>query len=162
VPVTNLGTKLDNNDDVASWTYRIPAGTASATARTIKRSGYRKMFAGGTNAETVNSAVVRAFVSGASKPTTEADALEFEAAGGSTKVICAYPSGWTGTPYFEMFGLAWAANSNFVAKDNMQVADARGTNEDGSLNGAMEYKVYAWELDTPLAAETTKFRVYFK
>lgn len=162
VPVTNLGTKLDDNDDTASWTYRIPAGTATAAARTIKRSGYRKMFAGGTNAATVNSAVVRAFVSKNSKPTTEAAALEFNAAGGSTKVICAYPASWTGTPYFEMFGLAWAANSNFVAKDNMQVADARGTNEDGSLNGAMEYKVYAWELDTPLAAETTKFRVYFK
>ena len=61
-----------------------------------------------------------------------------------------------------MFGLAWAENTNFKAKDNIDVADARGTNEDGTLNGAMSYKVYAWELETPLEAETTKFRVYFK
>ena len=162
-PKTNLGNLLDNNDDASTWTYRIPSGTATATKRDITRTGYRNMFAGGTTAATVNSAVIRGFsAKKGSKPTSESAALEFTAAGGTTKVICAYPSGWTGTPYFEMFGLAWAENSNFVAKDNVDVADARGTNEDGTLNGAMSYKVYAWELETPLEAETTKFRVYFK
>lgn len=162
-PKTNLGNLLDNNDETSSWTYRIPSGTATATARTIKRTGYRNMFAGGTTAATVDSAVIRGFTAKkSSKPTTEGAALEFTAASGTTKVICAYPSGWTGTPYFEMFGLAWAENSNFVAKSNVDVADARGTNEDGTLNGSMAYKVYAWELETPLEAETTKFRVYFK
>lgn len=162
-PKTNLGTVLDNNDDTSTWTYRIPSGTASATKRTIKRTGYRNMFAGGTTAANVNSAVIRGFEAKKnSKPTTEGAALEFTAAGGTTKVICAFPNGWTGTPYFEMFGLAWAENTNFAAKANVDVADARGTNEDGTLNGPMAYKVYAWELETPLEAETTKFRVYFK
>jgi hypothetical protein len=166
-PTTNLGTALDTDDSsaeaIAKWTYRIPAGSASATKRTIKRTGYRYMFAGGTTAATVDSKVVRAFEAKKnSKPTTEGAALEFTAAGGTTKVVCAFPNTWTGTPYFEMFGLAWAENSNFKAKDNINVADARGTNEDGTLNGAMAYKVYAWELETPLEAETTKFRVYFK
>lgn len=162
-PKTNLGNLLDNNDDAATWTYRIPSGTATATARTIKRTGYRNMFAGGTTAATVDSAVVRGFsAKKSSKPTSASAALEFTAAGGTTKVICAFPNGWTGTPYFEMFGLAWAENTNFKAKSNIEVADARGTNADGTLNGAMSYKVYAWELETPLEAETTKFRVYFK
>ena len=71
------------------------------------------------------------------------------------------PKSWTGTPSFEMFGLAWGENVDIVAKDNIQVADARGT-VDGALQGAMEYKLYAWELDTPLQAESTKFRVWFK
>ena len=166
-PKTNLGNYLDTDDSteeaIKAWTYRIPAGSTTATKRTIKRSGYRYMFCGGTTAATVDSGIVRGFTAKKnSKPTTEAAALEFEAAGGSTKVICAYPNGWTGTPYFEMFGLAWAENSNFKAKANVDVADARGTNDDGTLNGAMAYKVYAWELETPLEAETTKFRVYFK
>jgi hypothetical protein len=123
------------------------------------------MFCGGTAEATVNSAVVRDFsAKKSSKPTSESAALECTAAGGTTKVVCAYPSDWTGTPYFEMFGLAWAENSNFAARDNISVADARGTNGDGTLNGAKAYKVYSWELpaDAPLEAETTKFRVYFK
>ena len=166
-PKTNLGNELDTDDSsaeaIAKWTYRIPAGSTTATKRTIKRTGYRYMFAGGTTATTVDSAVIRGFSAKKnSKPTSESAALEFTAAGGTTKVICAFPNGWTGTPYFEMFGLAWAENSNFKAKDNVNVADARGTNADGTLNGAMAYKVYAWELETPLEAETTKFRVYFK
>jgi hypothetical protein len=92
----------------------------------------------------------------------ESEALEFTAAAGATKVFFAYPATWTGTPYFEMFGLAWGENTDIVAKDNIQVADYRGTNEDGTLNGATAYKLYAWELDTPLQAESTKFRVWFK
>ena len=92
---------------------------------------------------------------------SQSEALEFTAAAGATKVFFAYPSTWTGTPYFEMFGLAWAENSDFKAKDNIQVADARGT-VDGVLQGATAYKLYAWELDTPLQAESTKFRVWFK
>ena len=63
-----------------------------------------------------------------------------------------------------MFGLAWAENTNFVARTNVNVADARGNDAEGNPQGAMSYKVYSWELsaDAPLEAETTKFRVYFK
>ena len=162
-PKTNLGNLLDNNDDVDTWTYRIPSGTATATARTVKRTGYRNMFAGGTTAATVDSAVVRGFsAKKGSKPTSASAALEFTADGGTTKVVCAFPNGWTGTPYFEMFGLAWAENTNFAARTNITVADARGNDADGNPQGGMSYKVYSWELETPLEAETTKFRVYFK
>lgn len=156
IPVTNLGNPYE--------TARIPAGDVSITDKTVTFSGYRYAFAGGTTAATLDSAVVRAMSAKKSSKTSmdsQSEALEFTAAAGATKVFFTYPAGWTGTPYFEMFGLAWAENTDIVAKDNIEVADARGT-VDGVLQGAVDYKLYCWELDTPLQAETTKFRVWFK
>lgn len=156
IPVTNLGNPYE--------AAKIPAGSVSISDKTVTFSGYRYAFAGGTTAATLDSATVRAMTAKKSSKAsmdTEAEALEFTAAQGTTKVFFAYPASWTGTPYFEMFGLAWAENTDIVAKDNIQVADARGT-VDGALQGAVAYKVYCWELDTPLQAESTKFRVWFK
>lgn len=156
VPVTNLG-----NPYAAA---QIPAGSVTIADKTATFSGYRYAFAGGSTAATIDSAVVRSMTAKKNSKAsmdTEGEALEFTAAAGATKVFFAYPATWTGTPYFEMFGLAWATNSDIVAKDNIQVADARGT-VDGALQGAVAYKLYCWELDTPLQAESTKFRVWFK
>lgn len=156
IPVTNLGNPYE--------AARIPAGSVSISSKTATFSGYRYAFAGGTTAATLDSATVRAMTAKKSSKASmdsQAEALEFTAAQGATKVFFAYPATWTGTPYFEMFGLAWAENTDIVAKDNIQVADARGT-VDGALQGAVAYKVYCWELDTPLQAESTKFRVWFK
>lgn len=156
IPITNLGHAYAD--------AQIAAGNITIANKTATFSGYRKAFAGGTSAAAIDSAVARSMsATKTSKASmdSQSEALEFTAAAGATKVFFTYPSGWTGTPYFEMFGLAWAENSDFKAKDNIQVADARGT-VDGALQGAMEYKLYAWELDTPLQAESTKFRVWFK
>lgn len=156
IPVTNLGNPYE--------AARIPAGSVNISNKTATFSGYRYAFAGGTTAATLDSATVRAMTAKKSSKASmdsQAEALEFTAAQGATKVFFAYPATWTGTPYFEMFGLAWAENTDIVAKDNIQVADARGT-VDGALQGAVAYKVYCWELDTPLQAESTKFRVWFK
>lgn len=156
IPVTNLGNPYE--------AARIPAGSVSITDKTVTFSGYRYAFAGGTTAATLDSAVVRAMSAKKSSKASmdsQSEALEFTAAQGATKVFFAYPAKWTGTPYFEMFGLAWAENTDIVAKDNIEVADARGT-VDGVLQGAVDYKLYCWELDTPLQAESTKFRVWFK
>ena len=156
MPVTNLGNEYAD--------AKIAAGSISIDSKTATFSGYRKAFAGGASVAAIDSAVVRsmpAYKTSKASMDSQSEALEFSVAAGANKVFFAYPSGWTGTPYFEMFGLAWAENSDFAAKDNIQVADARGT-VDGVLQGAMEYKLYAWELDTPLQAESTKFRVWFK
>lgn len=156
VPVTNLG-----NEYAAA---QIPAGSVTISDKTVTFSGYRYAFAGGSTAATLDSAVIRSMSAkknSKSSMDSEGEALEFTAAAGATKVFFAYPATWTGTPYFEMFGLAWAQNTDIVAKDNVQVADARGT-IDGALQGAVDYKLYCWELDTPLQAESTKFRVWFK
>lgn len=159
VPVTNLGN--------AYPAAQITAGDVSIDNKTITYSGYRKAFAGGSTVATLDSAAIRA--ASATKNSfsavdSQSEALEFTAAAGDTKVFFAYPSTWsvgTKKPYFEMFGLAWGENTDIVAKDDVQVADARGT-VDGELQGAIAYKLYCWELDTPLQAESTKFRVWFK
>lgn len=156
IPVTNLGNEYPD--------AQIPAGSVSIANKTATFSGYRYAFAGGTTAATLDSATVRAMTAKKSSKASmdsESEALEFTAAQGATKVFFTYPATWTGTPYFEMFGLAWAENTDIVAKDNIQVADARGS-VDGVLQGATAYKLYCWELDTPLQAESTKFRVWFK
>lgn len=156
VPVTNLG-----NEYPAA---QIPAGSVTIADKTVTFSGYRYAFAGGTTAATIDSAVVRSMSAKKSSKASmdsESEALEFVAAQGATKIFFAYPSTWTGTPYFEMFGLAWAENGDFVAQDNIQVADARGT-IDGTLQGPVAYKLYAWTPAGPLTAESTKFRVWFK
>lgn len=156
VPVTNLGN--------AYASAQIPAGDVTIADKTVTFSGYRYAFAGGTTAATIDSAVARSMTAKKSSKTSmdsQSEALEFTAAAGATKVFFTYPATWTGTPYFEMFGLAWAENTDIVAKDNIQVADYRGT-VDGALQGAVAYKLYCWELDTPLQAESTKFRVWFK
>lgn len=152
IPKTNKG------NDCTDVTKRIAAGTKSKTSAAI--TGYRYAFAGGTNASTLNSSIIRgmsAKKSSKANMDSEGEALEFSAGKGSTKVFFAYPSTWTGTPYFEMFGLAWAENVNFAQKENIQVADARG----GS-NGLSSYKLYVWELNPGLEAENTNFRVWFK
>ena len=156
IPVTNLGNEYAD--------AQIPAGNVSIADKTVTFTGYRYAFAGGTTAATIDSAIVRAMSAKKNSKASmdsQSEALEFTVAQGATKVFFAYPATWTGTPYFEMFGLAWAENTDIVAKDNIQVADARGT-VDGALQGAVAYKLYCWELDTPLQAETTKFRVWFK
>ena len=159
VPVTNLGNAYAD--------AQIPAGEIEIADKTISFSGYRKAFAGGSTAAALDSAAIRA--ASATKTSfssmdSQSEALEFTAAAGATKVFFAYPSTWsvgTKKPYFEMFGLAWGENTDIVAKADVQVADARGTVE-GELQGAVAYKLYCWELDTPLQAESTKFRVWFK
>lgn len=159
VPVTNLGNPYAD--------AQIPAGDVTITNKTVTFSGYRKAFAGGSTAAVLDSAAIRSAIAtknSFSSMDSQSEALEFTVAAGATKVFFAYPSTWnvsTKKPYFEMFGLAWGENVDIVAKDDVQVADARGT-VDGELQGAVAYKLYCWELDTPLQAESTKFRVWFK
>jgi hypothetical protein len=152
IPKTNKG------NDCTDTTKRIAAGTKEKTSSAI--TGYRYAFAGGTNANNLDSSVIRSMSAkkdSKANMDAEGEALQFSAAKGSTKVFFAYPSTWSGTPYFEMFGLAWAENVNFIQKNNVQVADARG----GS-NGLSYYKLYVWELNPGLEAENTDFRVWFK
>lgn len=159
VPVTNLGNPYAD--------AQIPAGEVEIADKTVTFSGYRKAFAGGSTAAALDSAAIRAASAtknSFSSMDSQSEALEFTAAAGATKIFFAYPSTWnvsTKKPYFEMFSLAWGENVDIVAKDDVQVADARGT-IDGELQGAIAYKLYCWELDTPLQAESTKFRVWFK
>ena len=153
VPVTNLNNAYPD--------AQIPAGIVTIADKTVAFIGYRYGFAGGTNAATIDSQVVRG-MDAKKKATTEMDAqdkaLEFTAHNGDTKIFFAYPASWTGTPHFEIYGLAWSTINDFVAKTDITVADARGGNE-----GTTAYKLYVWEpKGGALTADETQFRVWFK
>ena len=124
------------------------------------------MYAGGSTAETIDSAAIRALGTTrkhTSKPTQNGTTdsnkpFEFTAGKGATKVIFAFPAGrmsGVSSPKFEIFTMAWGSTEGFV-KSTVKVADARG-----GENGLYDYDVYTYTPATPLAADSTKYRVYF-
>jgi hypothetical protein len=152
IPVTNLGNAYPD--------AQIPAGDVTIADKTISFSGWRRIFGGGTDAATIDSATIRALAqlkkTTDSVPTTSGGkGIVFNAAKGSTKVVFAYPSSWTSkTPKFEIFTMAWGTTEGFV-ESTVSVADATGT------GGYKDYKVYTYTPATPLAADNTQYCVYF-
>lgn len=150
--LTNLNTLPDSE-------VRIAAGTTPAVTDTL--TFVRKMFGAGTSEATVDSAVVRGMKSANASVIGAFAPFEFKAVAGDTKVVFAYPKALTTkTPKFEIFTMAWGETSGFVSSE-VEVADARGTNEDGTLNNAMTYTVWTYTPAGAFAAAETKYRVYF-
>lgn len=150
--LTNLNT-LPKND------VRITAGTTDNATDSL--TWVRKMFGKGTSEATVNSAVIRGMKSANASAVASTAPFEFIASAGDTKVVFAYPKAMTTkTPKFEIFTMAWGATEGFVSSE-VEVADARGTNEDGTLNNAMTYTVWTYTPAGAFAAAETKYRVYF-
>ena len=152
IPVTNLGNPYP--------AAQIPAGSVTIADKEISFSGWRRIFGGGTTAETIDSTAIRALTqlkkTTDSVPTTSGGkGFVFNAAKGSTKVIFAYPASWTSkTPKFEIFTMAWGATEGFE-KSTVSVADATGN------GGYKDYTVYTYTPATPLAADNTQYCVYF-
>ena len=141
---------LTNLNKLPETEVRIAAGSAEKTA-TI--TTYRKMFAGGTTASDIDSALIRGLGSNAKSSTS---GMEFKANVGDTKVVFAYPSNLTTkTPKFEYFTMAWESVGGFTKLGTVEVADARG-----GENGLKEYTVYTYTPAAPYAAET-KYKVSF-
>lgn len=150
--LTNLNTLPDSE-------VRITAGTTAAKTDTL--AFVRNMFGAGTTEADVNSAVIRGMTSATAKAVSSSAPFEFKAVAGDTKVVFAYPKALTTkTPTFEIFTMAWGETSGFVSSE-VEVADARGTNEDGTLNNAMTYTVWTYTPAGAFAAAETKYRVYF-
>jgi hypothetical protein len=150
--LTNLNTLPDSE-------VRIAAGTTPAVTDTL--TFVRKMFGAGTSEATVDSAVVRGMKSANASVVGASAPFEFKAVAGDTKVVFAYPKALTtNAPKFEIFTMAWGETSGFVSSE-VEVADARGTNEDGTLNNAMTYTVWTYTPAGAFAAAETKYRVYF-
>lgn len=150
---------LTNLNTLPSSEVRIAAGTTVAATDTL--TFVRKMFGGGTAEETVDSAVIRGEKSATASVVGSSAPFEFAAVAGDTKVIFAYPKALTTKePNFEIFTMAWGSTSGFVSSE-VEVADARGTNEDGTLNNAMTYTVWTYTPAGAFAAAETKYRVYF-
>ena len=152
IPVTNLGVEYPD--------AQIPAGNVVIDNKVAKFTGWRRIFGGGTTASTIDSTAIRALAqlkkTTDSVPTTSGGkGIEFNAAKGSTKVIFAYPATWTTkTPKFEIFTMAWGSTEGFV-KSTVSVADATGN------GGYKDYNVYTYTPATPLAADNTRYCVYF-
>lgn len=150
--LTNLNTLPDTE-------VRIAAGTTAAATDTL--TFVRKMFGAGTAEDTVDSTVIRGMKSANASVVGSSAPFEFSAVAGDTKVVFAYPKALTAkTPKFEIFTMAWGETSGFVSSE-VEVADARGTNEDGSLNNAMTYTVWTYTPAGAFVAAETKYRVYF-
>ena len=150
--LTNLNTLPDSE-------VRITAGTTAAVTDTL--TFVRKMFGGGTSEAVVDSAVIRGEKSATASAIASSAPFEFAAVAGDTKVIFAYPKALTTkTPKFEIFTMAWGETSGFVSSE-VEVADARGANEDGTLNNPMVYTVWTYTPAGAFAAAETKYRVYF-
>jgi hypothetical protein len=154
MPLTNLKNECADS--------QIEGGDIEVASKTATFSGYRYSFMGATSAANIESTVIRAASKKEKTKPTSSKPLELAAPKDTTKIFYAYPSSWSGTPNFQIESLGWLdANNDFVSKPNVQVADARGT-VDGVLQGAMEYKLYVWEMEEALKADTTNFRVFFK
>ena len=150
--LTNLNTLPDSE-------VRIAAGTTEAKTDTL--TYVRKMFGAGTAEADVDSAVIRGMGSATASVVGSSAPFEFKAVAGDTKVVFAYPKALTSkTPKFEIFTMAWGETSGFVSSE-VEVADARGTNEDGTLNNAMTYTVWTYTPAGAFAAAETKYRAYF-
>ena len=127
--------------------------TASSVNKTANITSFRKMFAGGTTVENIDSALIRSLSASEIASTSN---FEFKAEVGDTKLIFAYPSNLTSKkPKFEYFTMSWEPVGGFTELGIVQVADARG-----GTNGLKDYTVYTY---TPAAAYATetKYRVSF-
>ena len=149
---------LTNLNKLPATEVRISAGTTPAVSDTL--TFVRKMFGAGASGD-VDSAVIRAMKSANASAVGSSDPFEFSAVAGDGKVVFAYPKAMTTkTPKFEIFTMAWGATEGFVSSE-VEVADARGTNEDGSLNNAMTYTVWTYAPAGGFVAAETKYRAYF-
>lgn len=141
---------LTNLNKLPESEVRIAAGSANKTASI---TSYRKMFAGGTTAANVDSALIRGLGANAKASTSS---FEFKANVGDTKLVFAYPSNLsTNDPKFEYFTMAWESVGGFTKLGTVKVADARG-----GENGLKDYTVYTYTPAAAYAAET-KYRVSF-
>lgn len=147
----------DNLGDASNPEKKITANALTVADKTVNFRGFRYMYAGGTTAATVDSAAIRALAAkrkNNSKPSTSSY-FEFKGTKGDTKVIFSFPAAMTtGTPKFEIFTMAWGSTGGFV-EESVQVADAREN------DGYTAYRTFVYTPATPLAADETKYRVYF-
>ena len=149
---------LTNLNKLPASEVRIAAGTTDSVSDTL--TFVRKMFGGGASGD-VDSAVIRGMKSANASAVGSSAPFEFAAVAGDGKIVFAYPKALTTkTPKFEIFTMAWGATEGFVSSE-VEVADARGTNEDGTLNNAMTYTVWTYAPAGGFVAAETKYRAYF-
>lgn len=159
VPVSNLGNKVESLRIGAGDTES--KGSITIANKTVNFTGWRKMFMGAIAKDAeLTSANIRG-ITQVSKQESKS-AQTFTAPVGTEKLLIAVRSDYSAVkPKVEYFTMSWEEFSGFEDAGTAQVADYRGTNEDGTLNGAVTYKLWSY---TPAGAleAATQFRVTLK
>lgn len=156
-PVTNLGNFIGSDGkstpEYANGTKAI-AGTTKTGSATWKMKGYRKLFWGYKSSDdaladptAITSAQVRSLQNnGTTVPTT------YTVPAGTKQVYFAFPAGTKSSLSIankSALGAPVACEKlASTATNAVKVADARGTNEDGTLNGAVAYDLWFVNLDS--------------
>lgn len=164
-PVTNLGNFIDGSGkattEYADGTKAITAGTLASSA-TWTATGYRKWFWGymaTTDAledpTQITSAQIRALQkSKASSMDSYTQSSPWVVPAGTKQIFIAIPKG---KQTKKLTINNWSSLGSEVANTKMtttiDVADARGTNADGTLNGAAAYDIWYVNLDSGFGSD---------
>lgn len=164
-PVTNLGNFIDSSGKAttvyADGTKAITAGTLASSA-TWTATGYRKWFWGYMATEDaladptkITSAQIRALQkSKASSMDSYTQSSPWVVPAGTKQIFIAIPKG---KQTKKLTINNWSSLGSEVANTKMtttiDVADARGTNADGTLNGATAYDIWYVNLDSGFGSD---------
>lgn len=164
-PVTNLGNFIDSSGkattEYADGTKTITAGTLASSA-TWTATGYRKWFWGYmatadalADPTQITSAQIRALQkSKASGMDSYTQSSPWVVPAGTKQIFIAIPKG---KQTKKLTINNWSSLGSEVANTKMtttiDVADARGTNADGTLNGATAYDIWYVNLDSGFGSD---------
>ncbi len=164
-PVTNLGNFIDSSGkattEYADGTKAIVAGTLASSA-TWTATGYRKWFWGYMatadaleDPTQITSAQIRALQkSKASSMDSYTQSSPWVVPAGTKQIFIAIPKG---KQTKKLTINNWSSLGSEVANTKMtttiDVADARGTNADGTLNGATAYDIWYVNLDSGFGSD---------
>ena len=153
-PYTNLGKEKSDLKIKSNVTDPL---TASAT---VTYKGYRKIFGGGTSADSLTSATIYALPTMSKNsldPLANSDstAYEFTVANGSKTAVFAIPSDMITdkNPKFQLFTMSWGDTEALPS----QTVAVKAAGSSSTKN----YTVYAFSPTGGFTAETTRYRVYF-
>jgi hypothetical protein len=132
----------------------LAAGTVESSE--YKFTGQRNLFYGtgvGSTPE-LTSAIVRALTNKKLNP-TQNYSFNITVDIGQQYILFAYPATLRDVNQVMYVETNDTGMAESFTKTLVDIADARGTNEDGSLNGPMSYKVYSYAMAAPAAAKMT-------
>lgn len=150
----NDGPVLTNNLGKEDATGQIKAGTVSSASYSY--TGQRNLFYGtgvGSTPE-LTSELVRGLANTKLNP-SQGYSFNINIAIGQQYIVFAYPSSLRDVNQVMYVETNDTGMAESFTKKLVEIADARGTNEDGTLNGGKEYKVYSYAMAAPAAAAMT-------
>lgn len=163
--VGNIAT--DNLGDNSDPEVKIAAGNLTVADKTVKYSGYRRMFMGTVDSSksnaTIDSKLIRSDMNKLVNEKVSTSAKEFTVPTGATKIIVACPKGYV-ISKCEYFTMSWEEIALFPELDAMvPVADYRGNDAEGNPINPKDYHVYVFTHASPSGFEAdTKYRVTLK